>query len=73
MIIPHKTLSKSALGKVIEQFVLGEGTDYGFEVSFEQKCQQVLKQIEEGKAVVVFDSETETCSLRPAWEIEGQV
>ena len=71
MIIPYKTLSKSALSKVIEQFVLGEGTDYGVEVGFDQKCQQVLKQIEDGKAVVVFDPQTETCSLRPAWEVGG--
>jgi uncharacterized protein YheU (UPF0270 family) len=62
--IPHAALSATALRGVVESFVLREGTDYGErEVGFEEKCGQVLKQIERGEARVVFDSVTATVGI----------
>lgn len=62
--IPQTALSVDALRGVVESFVLREGTDYGArEVGFEEKCRQVLKQIERGEARIVFDSVAETVGI----------
>ncbi len=64
IIIPYDQLSIEALKGVIEEFVTRDGTDYGeIEVSLEIKISQVLEQIKSGKAVIVFDQETETCTI----------
>jgi uncharacterized protein YheU (UPF0270 family) len=52
---------------VAEAFVLREGTDYGLrEVGFETKVAQVLRQIECGDAVILFDAATGTVTITPA-------
>ena len=62
--IPYNQLSPEALQGVIEEFVTRDGTDYGeVEVSMEIKISQVLGQLESGKAVIVFDQKTETCTI----------
>ena len=62
--VPYNQLSPEALHGVIEEFVTRDGTDYGeVEVSLETKIAQVLGQIKSGKAVIVFDQKTETCTI----------
>ncbi len=62
--IPYDQLSPEALQSVIEEFVTRDGTDYGeIEVSLETKITQVLDQVKAGKAVIVFDQKTETCTI----------
>ena len=62
--IPYDQLSPEALNGVIEEFVTRDGTDYGeIEVSLENKINQVLNQLKSGKAVIVFDPESETCNI----------
>ena len=62
--IPYDQLSSDALNGVIEEFVTRDGTDYGeLEVSLETKMFQVLGQLKSGKAVIVFDPESETCNI----------
>jgi uncharacterized protein len=64
MIIPYEMLSPETLQRVVEEFVSREGTDYGpLEYSFDEKVLGVLNQVKRGSAVVVFDPETETCSI----------
>ncbi|NOX75995.1 MAG: YheU family protein [Gammaproteobacteria bacterium] len=64
MEIPHTQLSSEALGAVVEEFILREGTDYGaFEISLESKVQQVIALLDRGEAVIVFDAASETCSI----------
>jgi len=64
IIIPYDRLSPEALQGVIEEFVTRDSTDYGeIEVSLETKISQVLEQIKSGKAIIVFDQKTETCTL----------
>ena len=64
LIIPHNQLSPEALHGVIEEFVTRDGTDYGeVEITLETKIAQVLAQIRSGKAVIVFDQETESCTV----------
>ena len=62
--IPYSQLSSEALQGVIEEFVTRDGTDYGeIEVSLETKISQVLGQLKSGKAVIVFDQDSETCNI----------
>ena len=63
MIIPHTSLREDVLRAVVEEFVSREGTDYGYEASLSSKISAVVKQLESGKAVVVFDVESETCDI----------
>ena len=56
--VPHTELSPEALTRVIESFVLREGTDYGErDVSFETKVLQVRRQLERREAEIVLRPE----------------
>ena len=62
--IPHRDLSEAALRGVVESFVLREGTDYGQrDYSLEEKIAVVMRQLDRGEAVIVFDPETRTVSI----------
>ena len=62
--IPYDQLNTDTLHNVIEEFVTRDGTDYGeIEVSLETKISQVLGQLKSGKAVIIFDQATETCTI----------
>lgn len=62
--IPYHELSPEALHGVVEEFVTRDGTDYGeIEVPLETKIAQVLTQLREEKAVIVFDPGTETTTI----------
>jgi len=62
--IPYDQLSPEALQGVVEEFVTRDGTDYGeVEIPLETKVVQVMNQLKSGKAVIVFDQETETCTI----------
>lgn len=64
MIIPHAQLSADALNGLIEEFVSRDGTDYGIdEISLAEKTRQVLRQLDQGKIVIVFDAATESCNI----------
>ena len=66
MIIPHHMLSPDALRGVIEAFITREGTDYGLqEVPLATKVLHVQQQLEAGTAVIVYDAETESCTIQP--------
>jgi uncharacterized protein YheU (UPF0270 family) len=72
MIIPHQMLSPDALRGVIEAFITREGTDYGLqEVPLETKVLQVQQQLEAGTAVIVYDAETESCTIQPKNQLSG--
>ena len=62
--IPYTELSDLALDGVVESFVLREGTDYGQrDVSFEEKCCSVKRQLEEGSATIVYDAATDSINI----------
>jgi uncharacterized protein len=64
MIIPHESLERDTLYALIEEFVARDGAVHGHsEMSLAAKMQAVLRQLEAGKAVIVFDAENETCSI----------
>ena len=72
MIIPHHLLSPEALRGVIEAFVTREGTDYGVQdVPLATKVLQVQQQLDAGTAVLVYDEDTDSCTIQPADQLSG--
>jgi uncharacterized protein YheU (UPF0270 family) len=64
MFIPHTAVSKETLLAIVEEFVSREGTDYGPSAfSLESKVQTVLRQLESGKACLIFDPVSESCDI----------
>lgn len=64
MEIPHRELSDEALRGIVESFVLREGTDYGErDFPLEAKVGAVMRQLDRGEAVVVFDANTGTADI----------
>lgn len=64
IIIPFQNLSPEALLGVIEEFVTRDGTDYGLvEITLEQKIDNLLRQLKEGDAVIIYDEATQTTNI----------
>ena len=62
--ITHTQLTHEALHGLIEEFVTRDGTDYGeVEIDLEIKIAQILAQLDSGKAVIVFDQESQTPTI----------
>ncbi len=62
--VPWQSLSDDALRGVIEEFITREGTDYGeVEISLERKVAQILHQLKRNEAAIVFDEQTESCTI----------
>ena len=62
--IPPEKLSPATLRAVIEELVTRDGTDYGAsELSLEKKVAQVREEIASGKAILLFDRETQACAI----------
>ena len=64
MEIPHTALAPETLKNLVEEFVTREGTDYGdYQGSLADKVRQVLRQIESGRAVILFDASSSSCHI----------
>jgi len=64
--VDYRSLSADALQGVLESFVNREGTDYGaHEKTLEQKVADVLRQLEQGRAKLVYDPESESIDILP--------
>jgi uncharacterized protein YheU (UPF0270 family) len=62
--VPINALQPDTVQKIIEEFILREGTDYGAgEWSLAEKVSQVRRQLEQGRARILYDEETESCTL----------
>lgn len=62
--IDYKLLSSEALDGVLEEFISREGTDYGEQYySLEDKKAQVLKQLADKSAVLLFDPINQQCHI----------
>lgn len=65
VIVPYTELAPETLQRLVESFVLREGTDYGErEFTLEQKVMHVIRQLERAEAEIVFDPNTETVDIR---------
>jgi uncharacterized protein YheU (UPF0270 family) len=71
MVIPHTALDPETLNRVIESFVLREGTDYGHsQYSIQDKIEAVRSQLTRGEACLTWDAELESCNIVPASKIQ---
>lgn len=62
--IDYQRLSNEALNGVLEEFISREGTDYGeYDYSLEDKKAQVLNQLKNKQAVLLFDPINQQCHL----------
>ncbi|EPW7976109.1 YheU family protein [Cronobacter turicensis] len=72
MIIPWQELAPDTLDRLIEAFVLREGTDYGeHERSLEQKVADVRRQLQSGEAVLVWSELHETINIMSRSQFRG--
>lgn len=66
MEIAPSTLKPETLDRLIESFVMREGTDYGHrQYSLKEKVTMVKKQLYSGTAAIYYDEETESCNIAP--------
>ena len=66
LFIPFQSLSEETLQRVVESFVLREGTDYGEqEHSLEAKVQHVLQQLRRSQAHIVFNPSDHSIDIVP--------
>ena len=64
VLVPYQELSKEVLLGIVEEFVNREGTNYGpREYTLEEKVTSVMRQLEQDRARIVFDPETESCTI----------
>jgi uncharacterized protein YheU (UPF0270 family) len=64
MIISAEHLSQAALQGLIESFITREGTDYGeYEVSLEDKVQQIKVLLATGDVLIIYDAGTESTTI----------
>ncbi|HEC20420.1 MAG TPA: YheU family protein [Gammaproteobacteria bacterium] len=67
MIIPHQNIAPDTLQTLVEEFVTRSGTDYGSsEASLAEKVSEVLCQLGNGEAVIVYDPALESCNITTA-------
>ena len=73
MEIPYTMLDSETLDRVIEEFVLREGTDYGHrDIDLEAKVAAVRRQLQRGEVKLTWDAELETCNLVSAAQLREQ-
>ncbi len=71
MIIPHQQLSPDALYALVDDFVSRDGTDYGeVEISQQRKIEQVIRQINSGKAFILYSELHESCTVISKQEMQ---
>jgi hypothetical protein len=69
--VPYNQLNPDTLKALVEEFITREGTDYGqVEVDLETKVVQVVGQLKNGEAVIVFDEKSKTCNIVPRDELK---
>lgn len=63
MIIPHDQLAAATLDNLLEDFVTRDGTDNGDETPLETRVQRVRHALGKQQAFIVFDPESQQCTL----------
>jgi uncharacterized protein len=62
--VPYEQVPSESLDAMIESYILRSGTDYGAEeVSLTARVAQLRKQLEKREVLLVFDAESDTCTL----------
>ena len=69
-IVPYDQLAPQTLRAMIEEFVTRDGAVHGHDdVALESQIAAVQRQLRSGKVVIVFDHESESCTICPREEL----
>lgn len=67
LVIPHRELLPDTLVALLEEFVTREGTEYGeYAITTANKVEEVRRQLESGRACIVYDPEQTSFSVVPS-------
>ena len=70
IIVPHDSLQPETMREVMEEFVTRDGAVHGHtETPLPQRVESVRRQLRSGKAVIVFDPETDSCNICPIEDV----
>ncbi|WP_281648688.1 YheU family protein [Parendozoicomonas sp. Alg238-R29] len=69
MIIPWQQLEQPTLQNLIIEFVSRHGTDNGDDTELSMRTSQVLEQLRNGSAVIVWDDLTESANIVPVGDV----
>ncbi len=70
LIVPDDSLRPETLQAVIVDFITRDGAVHGHtDTPLQVQMDQVRRQLRSGKAVIVFDEEAESCTIRLTEEI----
>lgn len=62
--LPYKELEPDILRKLIEDFIMREGTDYGeVEMNLVDKVNMVVHQLKNGEAALMWDTNLQSCNI----------
>jgi uncharacterized protein len=71
--VPHKELDPNTLRKLIEEFIMREGTDYGeVEMDLDQKISMVINQVKNGDAALMWDTNLQSSNIVLKKDLEKQ-
>lgn len=62
-VVPVDQLSPDVVSALIEEFVTRHGAIQGEDAALETKISQVRRLLKAGKAVIVWDDDSETCTI----------
>ena len=63
-VIPHDQLAPETLAAVLEEFVTRQGAIHGHaDETVKSQMSMLLRRIHAGAAVIVFDEESESCTV----------
>lgn len=69
-IVPYDQLAPQTLRALIEEFVTRDGAVHGHaDAAIESQIAEVQRHLSAGKVVIVFDHETESCTILPREEV----
>ena len=64
IVVPCDALEPQTLQSLIEEFITRDGAVHGHrDVPLREKMQAVHRQLQSGEAVIVFEEETESCTI----------
>lgn len=62
--VPYEQLAPETLRNLVQEFVTRDGADWGEKGgALEDKVAQVMRQLREGKVVVVFELKSQTANI----------
>lgn len=64
IVVPHEQIEPQTLRALIEEFVTRCGAVHGHgDVALDRQVEDVIRQLRSGMAVIVYDEESESCTI----------